>query len=88
MALKSGDLTQAIEKLSGEIPTGRQLSEKQKDELIKLIGVRTARSILQAKKTLPLKRIPFLFSSIDTQLVMDLLENDVEKNIEHALDSK
>jgi hypothetical protein len=82
----SDDLTKALEKLSGEQPTPRlNLSESEKDRLVAKIGPRTARDIVKAKKDLPHRRIPFLFSTIDTQDVVDLLANDMEAAIQRAL---
>jgi hypothetical protein len=82
----SDDLTKALEQLSGEMPTPRlNLSETDKDELVARVGPRTARDIVRAKKDFPLRRIPFLFSKIDTQVVVDLLANDVEAAIKRAL---
>lgn len=72
-------IEESLRQLSGQLPQPRHLSENEKDELIKKIGgPRTVRSILKAKETLPSARIPFLFSSLDTQLVMDVLYNDWE----------
>lgn len=55
---------------------------KSREELIQLIlslgGPRTAESIRKAMKTLPHERIPFLFSSLDPQLVLDVMANDVD----------
>ena len=74
----SDSLTQVLESLTGELPQPRlNISDQEKDALIAKIGIRTVKSIVQAKKELPLRRIPFLFSTIDTQAVVDLLANDM-----------
>lgn len=75
------DLRQSIENLSGEIPSPRLgLSLEQKIELVKVLGgPRTVTSILKCKKDYPLKRIPFMFSNLDTQAVVDILANDMEE---------
>jgi len=84
----SDDLTKALERLTGELPTPRRnLSEAAKDTLIAQVGPRTARDIVRAKRDFPLRRIPFLFSTVDTQAVVDLLANDVEGALARALTS-
>lgn len=76
----------ALLNLAGNMPKPRlNLTESQKDELISNVGPKTARSIVLAKKDCPLARIPFLFSSIDTQAVLDILANDVDAAIQRAL---
>jgi hypothetical protein len=71
-------ITDALMHLSGDLPEPRlNLGREEKLALIaKVGGPRTAKSIIQSKRDYPLKRIPFLFSSIDTQCVVDLLAND------------
>ena len=53
-----------------------------REELVHLIqtlgGPRTAESVRQAMKSFPHERIPFIFSSLDTQLVLDIMANDVD----------
>lgn len=39
-------------------------------------GPRTVAAILKAKHEFPLRRIPWLFSSIDSQAVVDILHNE------------
>ena len=75
------DLTKQLEQIKSELPTPRKnLNLDEKVALIKNIGgPRTTRSILKAKETLPIARIPFLFNSLDTQFVMDVLENDMDE---------
>ena len=77
------DLSNQIRDLSGDIPEPRlNLSEQQKSEIIKIVGgPKTAAKIVQAKSDFPIKRIPFLFSSLDTQAVVDILANDMQAAI-------
>jgi hypothetical protein len=83
------DVTRALSNLQGNLPKAREnLSETEKDELVARVGPRTARDIVRARKDYPLRRIPFLFSSVDTQAVVDLLANDVHAAIERALGTK
>jgi hypothetical protein len=84
--VKRDDLTQALENLSGGSPSPRlNLSEQDKAELVERLGPRLARDIVKAKKDYPLKRIPFLFSTVNTQDVVDVLNNDVDAAIAAAL---
>ncbi|MCX6119001.1 MAG: hypothetical protein NT027_15810, partial [Proteobacteria bacterium] len=63
--------------LSGGMPSPRlNLSLEEKQRIIQDLGIKTVKNILKAKKQLPIARIPFLFSSIDTQMVLDILHND------------
>ena len=57
----------------------------EKVELIKTIGPRTAKNIRKAKKQFKASRIPFLFSSIDARLVIDVLYNDLDEVIEEII---
>lgn len=70
---------------SAEIPVGRpNLSEAEKDELIRKVhGPKTTQNIIKALKDYSPKRIPFLFSSLDTQAVADILANS--EGMEEAL---
>lgn len=64
----------------------KNLSDKEKADLIQAIGgPKTARSIRKAMKDLSHDRIPFLFSSLDPQLVIDVMNNDLDQAIEEAL---
>lgn len=80
----SDKLVESIENLSGSLPTARLgLSLEQKIELIqKLGGPRTVGSILKCKKDYPLKRIPFMFSKLDTQAIVDVLANEMEEALQ------
>jgi hypothetical protein len=83
------DVTKALQALSGKLPEARRdLSEAEKDALVARVGPRAARDVVRAKKDFPLARIPFLFSKIDTQAVVDLLANDVDDAIRRALAKK
>lgn len=83
------EISKALQKLEGQLPKPRtNLSEAGKDQLVAQVGPRTARDIVRAKRDLPLARIPFLFSSLDTQLVVDLLANDMTEALRRALPEK
>jgi hypothetical protein len=70
-------ITDLLTNLKGDIPKPHALlSEEEKEALIQKIGSAAVKDILKAKETLPLARIPFLFSSIDTQAVVDILAHD------------
>jgi hypothetical protein len=75
----SDKLTESLLNLTGGLPAPRlNLSKDEKKALIEKIGgPRTAQSIIKAKKDYPVSRIPFLFSSLDTQCVVDILSNDM-----------
>ena len=72
------DITKSLQTLSGDIPKPRKnLTKEQKLAVIaKVGGPLTAKAIIKARKDYPTSRIPFLFSSLDTQCVVDLLAND------------
>ncbi len=80
------DLESKLRGLKAELPAARtQLSEAEKDELIQAIGgPRTAESIRKAMSNYPHERIPWLFSSLDSQLVLDIMANDMEAAIARA----
>ena len=70
-------LEDLIRKIKADFPEAKILNEQEKFELIKEIGgPRTVISILKAKKEFPLARIPFLFNSLDTKLVIYVLANE------------
>ncbi|MEI6397885.1 MAG: hypothetical protein WCO71_03850 [Pseudomonadota bacterium] len=75
----SDKLTESILNLTGSLPAPRlNLSRDEKLALIaKVGGPRTTHSIIKAKKDYPASRIPFIFSSLDTQCVVDILANDM-----------
>lgn len=82
-------LTDALQNMTGEMPKPREsLSEPEKDDLIQMIGPRTAKNILSMRGKTSVSRIPFLFSSIDTQAIVDLLANDCTAAIERAVAKK
>ncbi len=85
----SDSINKAITDLKGQLPSPRsELSEAEKDELIARIGPRAARDVIKAKKDFPLARIPFLFSSLDTQAVVDLLAHDFSAALKRAFPDK
>lgn len=77
------DIEKSLRDLKGESLTARILtSDEEKEALIQAIGgPRTAASIRQALKTYSKDRIPFLFSSLEAQIVVDVLENDLDELI-------
>ncbi len=82
----SDDVTRALECLSGKLPKPRLgLTEFEKDQLVASIGPRTALAIVKAKKDFPPRRIPFLFSAVNTQAVADILANEMGDAIKRAL---
>lgn len=83
-------VTAALVNLGGGLPAPRICTtDREKMELIRACGgPRTARSIRKSMKTSPLSRIPHLFSSIDTQVVVDLLHNDVDSLIDSMIPAK
>lgn len=84
--MKDDDLTNRLRELKAELPKPRtNLTETEKDELVRRVGPRTARDIVKAGKELPKHRIPFLFSTVDGQAVVDLLANDMTQAIKRAL---
>ena len=80
----SDELTKSLLNLSGGLPAPRlNLSKEDKLTLIqKLGGPRTVMSILKTTKDVPASRIPFLFSTLDTQAVVDVLANDMSDVLE------
>jgi hypothetical protein len=80
------DLEARLRSLKALLPTARlQLSEDEKDQLIRAIGgPRTTESIRKAMSKFPHERIPWLFSSLDSQLVIDVMANDMEAAIVRA----
>lgn len=70
-------LEELILQMKADWPEPKILNKQEKFQLIKEIGgPRTVTSILKAKKEFPLARIPFLFSSLDTKLVIYVLANE------------
>jgi hypothetical protein len=80
------DMEKRLRALKGGLPTPRTgLSEDEKDALILAIGgPRTVENIRKATGNFPHERIPWLFSSLDSQLVVDVLANDMEASIARA----
>ena len=73
------EISKSLSLLKGQLLVGRKnLTAEELREVILLAGgPKTARAIIKAKKDFPLARIPFLFSAVDTQAVVDILCNDV-----------
>ena len=86
----SDDIEKSLRALAGDKTIARKdLTEAEKDELVKAVGgPLTASSIQKALKDFPRKRIPFLFNSLDPQLVVDVLENDLAQAIERLRKKK
>lgn len=86
----SDDIEKSLRALRSEARVARKLlGEAEKEALIAAIGgPRTAESVRKAMKSYPKERIPFLFSSLDPQLVADLMENDVDELIREILARK
>ena len=82
----SKDLEQRLRDLKANLPAARlQLSETAKDQLVTAVGgPRTAESIRKAMKNFPHERIPWLFNSLDSQLVIDIMANDMDAAIARA----
>lgn len=78
------DITNALMNLDGKPPEAQNLTESEKDLLIQSLGPKTTLNIIKAKKDFPLSRIPFLFSSLDTQKVVNVLHNDLSEAIKRA----
>jgi hypothetical protein len=80
------EISKNIAGLSGALPQGRQgLSEAQKDKLVQIAGGPiSVQNIQKSHKELPKARIIFVFSSIDSQAVADILVNDMSAAIQRA----
>jgi hypothetical protein len=73
----SDDVTDSIRALKADIPVAREnLTAAEMQMIIDAVGPKTVANIIKAKKDFKIARIPFLFSSIDTQAVVDILAND------------
>lgn len=83
----SDDIEKSLRGLRGDPLTPKiVVTDEEKAALILAIGgPRTAASIRQALKTYSKERIPFLFSSLEAQLVVDILENDLDAMIESLI---
>ena len=81
---KLSQITDRLLAIESSLPEPRtSLSLAEKIELIQRTGgPTTVRSILKATRDFPLARIPWLFSSIDSQYVVDVLNNDMEEALE------
>jgi uncharacterized protein (DUF2336 family) len=82
------EISQALQDLEGDLPKPRMgLSDDDLVKIVRQLGVRTVRNIVAAKKDYPISRIPFIFSSLDTQLVVDILAHDMSLAIAQVTDS-
>ena len=71
------DIIKQLKAIKSDLPKPTALfNESEKDLFIVKHGYSLVRDITKAKKELPLKRIPHIFSSIDSQIVVDILAND------------
>ena len=79
-------VTRSLQDLKGTIPNASDsLTEAQKDAIvIKIGGPKTVKQLISAKKELPIARIPFLFSTLDTQCVVEVLAHDFTQAILRA----
>ncbi len=84
------DLEQRLRGLQAALPGARQnLSEDEKDQLIVAIGgPRTVDTIRKAMGNFPHERIPWLFNSLDSQAVVDVMANDMEAAIVRAKENR
>lgn len=64
-------------------PTGI-FSETEKQRFIARVGWRLVRDIDKARSELPLSRIPHVFSSVDSQIVVDILANEWQAALQKA----
>jgi hypothetical protein len=86
----SDDLDKSLRGLKGdEIRPNHYESRDELKALIEAIGgPRTAASIRKAMKTYSKERIPFLFSSLDPQLVVDVMSHEIDSLIQEILEQK
>ena len=61
------------------------LSLDEKIRLVEKWGPKRISDLVKAKSQIPIQRIPFIFNTIDTQDVLDVLANDMEDAIEAVL---
>lgn len=82
-------VSKQIQSLQGALPEPRLgLTEDEKDALLRAVGPRLVRDIVKASRSCPIGRVPFLFSSVNTQHVVDILANDLEAALARALPHK
>ncbi|MCX6127724.1 MAG: hypothetical protein NTX25_01510 [Proteobacteria bacterium] len=83
------DIEKSLRSMTSNLPNARpNLSEKDKDQLIAALGILTVENIRKALATLPHSRIPFLFSSLNSQDVVDIMANDLDAAIARAHEQK
>jgi hypothetical protein len=89
MANKKDELEEALLNIKSDVPKPQMnLPDSNLDELIQKLGPKTIKQILKAKKELPVARIPFLFSSLDSQAVIDVLNNNMDAALKRAENKK
>ncbi len=83
---KLDSIEDQIHNVKASLPTPRlNLSEDEKDELVRKIGgPSTVRNVLNAAMNLPKARLFWLFNSLDPQLLVDILQNDMSDAIKRA----
>jgi len=84
------ELTAMLREIKPDLPKPRlELSEAEKDRLVQACGgPLTAKNLINAVEALPRQRIAFVFNSIDSQVVVDILANDMKEAIARALSEK
>lgn len=87
---RDDELTRQLLNLKSDLPEPRRnLTEAEKDELIRRAGgPLTTQAIIKAQQQVKPSRIPFLFSSIDAVVVMEILANDMDAAIQRAQKQK
>jgi len=74
---------------SDRLEPRRNLSDKEKFKLMEKVGgPKTLASIVGAKKDFSIARIPWIFNSIDSQSVIDILYNDMSCCMPKDFDKK
>lgn len=85
---KDKSIEEQLLAIKSDLPQPSILNDNQKRSLIEKIGPKTVRNIIKAKKDFDLQRIPFLFNSIDSKIVIDILNNEWDELLEDALNNK
>lgn len=81
-------LTQQLTEIEKNLPEPQTLTHEELLDLINQLGPRTCRQVLNARKTLGEARIYFLFNSLPTQKLVNLLHNDQCHEILAKLEQK
>ena len=83
------DLENSLRDIKSDLPEPRiNLSHNDKLSLVRRIGPRLCRDIVKAKSQLAESRIPFVFNRVDSQDIVDLLNNDMLDAITEVLAEK